>query len=201
MGLFDGLAEALDPHSKKWQHMFSLHMQGVNNRLEAIERATSDLGRGDIGNHWQRFQIKRKFESGEEFEIGICPANEMWLIQSISSDGVQEKSPPYVLLANGLLIESVIKEGLGFEGVGGNQVVMKGERFSILAREAGSINCVVTIIRRTLPVSEWQYDNGRANKQVAGKNTHEIDRDAILARTLQYREPAAEVRPSEGRSG
>jgi hypothetical protein len=193
VGLFDSFSEALAPHASKLNDTLAFHSAAIHNKLHAIEVAVSDLGRGDIGNKWQRFSIQKKLESGVEFEIGVCPVNEMWLIQSISSDGVQEKSPPFVILANGILIESIIKEGLGFEGIGGNQVVMPGEKLSIIARETGNVNCVITIIRREYPVQKKLTDMGKDTDRYSPKAMHDPARDEIESRTGQYTEQQAEL--------
>ena len=201
MGFFDGLTEALAPHSEKLRQDMLFHGTAIHGKLHAIERAIFDLGRGDIGNKWQRFSVQRKFAEAEDFEVGTCPVNEMWLIQAISSDGVQEKSPAYVVLANGILLESVVKEGLGFEGVGGNQVVMPGERLSITARASGNLNCVITVIRRQYPTTPTMTDMGRDADRYSPRSTHDPARDEITSRTGQFVEQPSELAPTEGRTG
>lgn len=200
MSLFDGLREALDPHTKNLQTTLHVHFQATNTRLERIEKAVLDAGRGDIGDHWQRFQIRKKFAAAETVEIGACPMNEIWLIQSISSDGVQEKSPAFTIEANNILIESIIKEGLGFEGIGGNQVIMPGETLFVTSRAEGNVNCTITVIRRLLPVVPIVADMGKDTEQYSPKNTHEISRDAI-GQTLAsvYQEGPPQLAPTEGR--
>ncbi len=202
MSLFENLSEALKPHTDKLSNDAAFHMAALHAKLGSIERAVFDLQRGDIGNKWQRFQIKRKFAEGENFEVGTCPINEIWLIQAIAADGVQEKSPAFVILSNGVLIESVIKEGLGFEGVGGNQAVFSGEILSITARAEGSINCVITVIRRPLPVPPIMTDYGKGTERFSPKAIHNPERDEIQAKldtVYESREPA--IAATEGREG
>lgn len=204
MGLIEQLSEALKPHTDKLGQDAAFHMRAVHNKLHAIENAVNDLGRGDIGSKWQRFQIKKKFEGAETFEIGVCPVNEIWLIQALSSDGVQEKSPAYVILANGVLIESVIKEGLGFEGIGGDQVVLPGETLELVTRAAGSINCVITIIRREYPVIKKSTDYGRDTDRFdrSDRSTHDVNRDQLMQRLgSTYHEAPPETVPGAGRTG
>lgn len=202
MGIWDGLSEILGPHIAKMDEHLAFHTAAIHGKLGAIERAVSDLGRGDIGNKWQRIVINRKFAENEEFEVATVPINEIFLIQAISSDGVQEKSPPYVILANGILLESIVKEGLGFEGIGGNQVGLPGERLSVIARAAGSINCVITFIRMPYPTTGVSFDRGKGTERTSARNTHEISRDAIAERIPQtYAEPAPQTIGSEGRTG
>jgi hypothetical protein len=202
MSIWNGLSEAMDPHIKSTQAAATLHMAALQTRLHSIERAVSDLGRGDIGNKWQRFSVRRKFLAGEQFEVGTCPINEIWLLQALSSDGVQEKSPAYVIEANNVLIESIIKEGLGFEGIGGDQVILPGEIMTMTARAEGNINCTITIIRRAYPVSHIAFDKGKDTDMYSPRNTHEDERDVIMSRTGLWREPGiAEIAPTEGRAG
>jgi hypothetical protein len=199
MGLFDELSKALTPHSKRLNENIGFQGALLHRKLHAIEHAVHDLGRGDIGDHWQRFVIKRKFGANEQVEVMLCPINEIFLIQAISSDGVQEKSPAYVLEANGVLLESVIKEGLGFEGIGGNQVVLPGETLTITARAEGNINCVVTVIRRPYPGIKITTEFGRDSDQYSHRNVHETARDVIASKTDIYTEPVAEIDPTRGR--
>jgi hypothetical protein len=199
MGIWEGLSEAILPHREKMKQDAAFHMAALHNKLHAIESAVHDLGRGDIGDKWQRFQIKKKFASGEDEEIGTCPMNEIWLIQAISSDGVQEKSPAFIIEANELLIESVIKEGLGFEGISGNQVVMPGEELSITARAEGNINCVITLIRREYPVAKKLRDMGKGTEFYSPKAIHDVQRDEIMSRLDQYGAREHALAPTEGR--
>lgn len=202
MGIWDGLSEVLGPHVERFNQNMGFHTAAIHNKLHAIENAVFDLGRGDIGNKWQRIVVNRKFLSGEDFEVGTVPINEIWLIQAVSADGVQEKSPAFVILANGILLESIIKEGLGFEGIGGNQVGLPGERISVTARAEGNINCVITFIRRQYPVSPVNYDTGKGTKRAAMRNTHEVSRDEIAHRLPDtYAEPPPQTIASEGRTG
>lgn len=200
MGIWDGLSEAILPHREKVRQDAALHVTALHNRLYAIENAVHDIGRGDIGDKWQRFQVKRKFAAGEDEEVGTCPMNEIWLIQAISADGVQEKSPAFVIEANEVLIESVIKEGLGFEGISGNQVVMPGEELTITARAEGNINCVITLIRREYPVIKKLRDMGRSTERYSPKAIHDVNRDEILSRLDQYGPREHAISPTEGRA-
>lgn len=200
MGIWEGLSEALKPHTDKLGQDAAFHTAAIHNKLHAIELAVRDAGRGDIGDKWQRFQIKKRFASGEDEEIATCPMNEIWLIQAISSDGVQEKSPAYVIEANEVLIESVIKEGLGFEGISGNQVVMPGEELTITARAEGNINCVITVIRREYPVIKKARDMGRGTELFSPRQTHNVERDEILSRLDQYGSREGAIAATEGRT-
>lgn len=202
MSIWTGLKEALDPHVKTATEHTAFHMAALHTKLGAIENAVHDLGRGDIGDKWFRVVIKKTFAAAETVELFQCPLNEMFLIQCISSDGVQEKTPAFVLEANGVLIESIIKEGLGFEGIGGNQVLLPGEVLAVTSRAAGSINCVITGIRRVTPVIPTSADIGKDVRRSAMRNTHEVSRDAIAERIPQtYQEPSPQTLASEGRTG
>lgn len=199
-GLFASLREAIRPHAENLNGEIALQGARLHSRLARIEGAVSDLARGDIGDNWQRFVVRGK-KKAEEIELGICPLNEIWLIQSIASDGVQEKSPACVLLVNGILLESVIKEGLGFEGISGNAVVLPGESLTFLAREEGNFNLVVTLIRRQIPVVTLQ-DKTRdipSSDRHPPRSIHEPERDAILGR-VQYTESPPEVAATEGKA-
>lgn len=201
MGLFDGLAEIIDPHVREARAQIALHAQSLDMRLQGIEKQVSNLGRGNFGDKWQRFVIKRKFTENETYEVGVCPINEIWSIQAIATDGVQEKSPSFIIMANGVLLETVNKEGLGYEGIGGNQVVLPGERLEVLARAEGNINCVITVIRMKDADVPLPTEYGRSSEQFSPKATHEIARDEIASRTDQYTEPAPAVAATEGHRG
>jgi hypothetical protein len=190
MSVIDSLQEAFSPHASRLNQTIANAAVIIDKRLKIIERA---LVREDIYEHWQRFIIKRKFSSGEEFIVAEAPMNEMFAIQAISSDGVQEKSPAYVILANGILIESVIKEGLGFEGVSGSQVVLPGETLSIVARAEGNINCVFTVIRK--PYTYQPLPRHAANNVplLQGSNTHEPERDLIATAQDRWQESPRET--------
>jgi len=199
MSMFDGLREALTPHRQKLEASAHVHFAGVNHRLQKIEQAVFDLGRGDIGNRWQRFQVKRNFTGAETIELAQVPVNEMWLIQAISSDGIQEKSPAFVIESGGVLIESVIKEGIGFEGIGGDQVFMPGEEITVTTRGAGKVNCTITIIRRQLPSPTIVEDRGPSAERYSERNVHEVGRDVIMSPNGIWGEVPPEVSPTEGR--
>lgn len=202
MTLMQSLRDALTPHVNTLVDHGAFHAAAIHNKLSAIEKAVSDLGRGDIGNKWQRIVIKKAFAGAETVELIQCPLNEIMLIQSISSDGVQEKSPAFILEANGILIESIIKEGLGFEGIGGNQVLLPGEVLSVTSRAAGNVNCVITVIRQPIPMNPVSADVGHDVRRASMRNTHETSRDAIAERMPQtYQEPTPQTISSEGRTG
>lgn len=197
-GFFQGMSESLSPHAKKLNDTISIQGAAIYAKLHAIERATLDVGRGDLGDHWDRILIKQKMKAGETIIPREVPLNEIFLIQCIASDGVQEKSPPFVITANGLLVESVVKEGLGFEGISGNQVFMPGEKVEVTAREEGNINCVITIIRRLMPVEKATTQLGRGTEFFSPNNTHEIARDVIMSPNGEWTEPQPETAETEG---
>jgi hypothetical protein len=201
MSIIDQLSAALTPHREAMQEHLAFQGVALHNRLHAIEQAVNDLGRGDIGNKWQRIVTNKTLTSGEDVELGICPINEIWLIQAIASDGVQEKSPPFVVLANKVLIASIIKEGIGFEGIGGNQILLPGERLSVVARETGAVNFTITFIRRPYPGVKIPTDMGRSAERFSPRSTHDTGRDEIASRTDRYSEQAPELAATEGRRG
>ncbi len=198
MGVFDGLSEALHPHVNALNDTISVHGAAIYGKLHAIEKASLDLARGDIGDYWDRILLKKKMATGETVVLREVPLNEIFLIQAIASDGVQEKSPAFAIFANNMLIQAVPKESVGFNGVGGDQIFLPGEKVEINAREEGNINCVITIIRRVLPVEKASTQYGRETEVFSPNNTHEIARDVIMSPNGVWSEPAPEVAKGEG---
>jgi hypothetical protein len=97
------------------------------------------------------------------------------------------------------MLESVIKEGLGFEGIGGNQVVLPGEQLTITARESGNVNCTITIIRQLIPTNRVMADYGKGTEVHSPKQIHDIARDEIAQRIPDLYGPREGVNvPTEG---
>lgn len=204
MGFIDEISKMLGGHIQTMDKHLQFHGAALHQRLHSIEHAISDLGRPDFGDKYFRIVVKKKIEAGEigtAIELYTVPINEIFLIQSIAADGVQEKSPAYILNSNGILIESIIKEGLGFEGIGGNQVLLPGETLELVPRAAGSINCVITVVRKVLPSSPMNFDKGIGTERVSPRTLHDPRRDEILSRTSTYVEQPAEIAPTEGHTG
>lgn len=201
MALSDTIREAFEPLFHRGSNQLQIHAINIANRIRDLESAVSDLGRGDINDHWQRIQVKKTFAGAEIIELGVCPRNEIWLIQAIAADGVQEKSPAFTLEAENVLIMSVPKEGLGNEGIGGDQAILTGERLFMNVRAAGSINCTITFIRQQKPEKAVIKDMGRGTEQYSPNNTHEVSRDLIESRSGLWTEPAPETAATEGRTG
>jgi hypothetical protein len=198
MSFFDGLSEALAPHTNKLNDTIAVHGSAIYAKLHAIEKANSDLARGDIGDHWDRIIIKRHFEAEENFVVREVPLSEIFSIQAIVVDGIKEKSPAFIILGGGVMIHSVIKEGIGFEGIGGDQIFLPGEKVEVQAREAGNINCVITVIRRLSPVEKAAQQMGRGTEFYGPHNVHEVSRDVIMSRNGLWTEPQPEVAAEEG---
>lgn len=200
MSLADTIREAFDPLFHRSSAQLRLHAVAIANRIQDVEKAISDLGRPDIHDHWQRFQIKKKFEGAETVELGNCPMNEIWSIQCYASQGAVEKSAAIKLEAEGVVIGVIPKEIDEYQNVGGNQAILPGERLFMNVAGAGSVNFSLTIVRQQLPTKAAVTDLGRATEQYSPDNTHEISRDVIASRTGQWVEPAPELANTEGRS-
>lgn len=201
MGLFDGLAEVLHPHATKLNDTISLHGANISNKLDRIASAKGDQERGDVGDNWHRVNFKHTFSGEEEQELASPKKNEIYLIQSIVADGIFNKSPAFLILADGAMIASGIKEAVGAENFGGDAVILPGETAVVLARAAGTISLTMTVIRRKLPVVPRvarQFDNPSSDR-ITPVNTHDPARDIIESRTGQYVEHPPES-ASEGRT-
>lgn len=201
MGIFKDLSDALHPHAERLNATIALERAALDGRLQRIEGAVSDLGKGDIGNKWQRFVVKGKLKA-EEREIGVCPPNEIWLIYFLASDGEKEKSPAAVLLASGVLLTALSKEQVLQQGVGGDQVILPGESLIFLPGAEGNYNFTILVIRRPIPTIPTATQYGRDADVFGTKGTHDENRDMIPNRVnVNYQEQAPTVDPQGRREG
>src|SRR2546430_4870921 len=184
MGLLDDISNILTPHASRLNQTIASTGVFLHSKLDAIEEAIRESAQADWNDRWFRLNFKKKIK-GEE-ELAECPVNEIWAIQAITVDGLQEKSPAFiVLLDQRILLFSVIKEGLGTENVSGNIVVLPGETISILAREEGAFSFTIHMLRHKIQVKPTMQ-HSRAGELVQGRNTHDPERDIIRSKTGIY---------------
>jgi len=184
MGVFDGLAELLAPHAQRLNGTIAASSAHVGTKLDDISES---LNRATALSKWFRIQIAKELPA-EKQEIGQVPMNEVWILQSLVVDGIQNKSPAFVIEADNALIASVIKEGVGSEKF--NVAFLPGEEITITPREKGFIRAGINIIRQPIPAQNKpsQSTNTPSSDRVTPVNTHNPARDIIESQTGIYQD-------------
>lgn len=181
MGLIEQLSQALEPHSKRLND--TLHLQGalLHQRLAGIERNVSDLGRPDVGDKWYRIVIKGKLQPGR-LELGEVPMNEEWMLQSIVTDGITQKTPNFIVEANNALIFASPAEFNDSRNFGGNVAFLPGEVIYITPRIEGLFYVTINLTRRRMPIASKETQLGYGADKTQAINTHDPARDVIRQR-------------------
>lgn len=195
MSVWDQIQQSLAPHADRLNTTIASGAFLLHNRLERIEEAVSDMGRPDVGDRWVRLAFKREFKENEKFELAEIPPNEIWLPQSLVTDGVQNKSPAYIICGDEetKLYFSVIKEGIGTETTGGDMVFLTGETIFIIPRATGTIGFTMHLIRRRIPVIPKIRQAAAGDPLLQGRNTHEVQRDLVASANGQWTESPRET--------
>jgi hypothetical protein len=205
MKFIDELVQSLTPHSNRLNQTIAASAVMLQTKLDKIESAVSDLGSPDVGDRWIRINFKRKLKAKEWVELSLfgetpaeVPMNEIWAIQALISNGVEEKSPNFQIAFDEIsLVASVEKEKVGLETFGGRVVGLPGETLFIRAEAEGVVSITLHILRRRNPtVASYRHDAG-AIPLLQGRNTHEIPRDLVAASQDSYPEPPREVGTNE----
>lgn len=161
----------------------------VNHKLDLIHKAASDRGKPDIGDYTLPINFKKEVTEGETTEVATCPVNEIWAVQALVVDGVQEKSPAFILtIDRASMIASVIKEGVGLETIGGDIIVRRGQTISITPRTTGKVSLTIHVLRRMIPGPKHQDLTGEPGGLLEPYTTHETERDVIANPTGQWTE-------------
>ena|SRR5271165_200912 len=187
MGFIDEVNKQLTPHATKLNTTIASASAFLHSKLDSIEQAIRESASADWNDHWFRISVKRKLKA-EPIELAEVPINEIWAVYSIVTDGIQEKSPAFVVTADGPLIFSVIKEGIGGETPGGDIVILPGESLIIIPREEGNFSFTITVIRRQIPTRAITPATGRNVPAVEPINVHDPERDIITSKTGIYGE-------------
>lgn len=197
MGLFDELTRATAPHVEKLNETFNFHGFLLHNRLQAIEERLSTLGRPDIGDFYFRRTIIGKFKG--ENELFTVKNNEFLPIQFITVNGLTLKSPAFTITANNTMILAVAKEGVGQETIGGDIVLLPGEVIELVMSAEGEVEITLGMIRVPIVKQDKPMQYGRSEELLAGRNTHDPNRDVIASKTGEWTETPAETVDSGGR--
>src|SRR5215472_2528645 len=187
MSLAETLRDGLQPHANTLNSNLTLHGQNILGRLSENHDRIGDLGRPDTGDQYIRLAKTFTVPAGT-YELGTVPAGEVWLVQSLVTNGIVHASPHFVLRSGGYLIASVIKEGIGTETQGGDIVCLQGEQVVFQCEAEGSFEFVLTVLRRKFPRLPRVPRNVKS-EQLTKSNTHEPGRDVIT-------EPSGPLLPS-----
>ena len=187
------IKEAVDPFANSLNKTIATTGMLIHNKLDRIEKATFDLGRADVGDKWFRINIQKELTEKVAVELAEVPMNEIWKIESITTDGITEKSPAFIVTIDGAnLVFSAIKEGVGTETVGGDMVALMGETLEITARTTGKVRATIYITRRRLPVVAHPDITGEPGGLLEPYQTHDPKRDIIASETGQWIETGSE---------
>lgn len=199
MGFIADLTDGLAPHVDKLNSNLALHGTLIHGRLRGIQDAVDDLNRPDFGDKWIRFAINKKVPSKEPIQIGTVPMNEAWEFQAITLNGIQRTSPHFLLLANGIMVGSYVKEGIGTETIGGDQVLSPGEELTIENQEAeGIVQATLMFTRIQIPTVPRPTTGESGIDGLMPRNTHEPNRDIIPGREPgTYIENPSELKPED----
>lgn len=194
MGIYDEIRNILAPHANSLNKTIAVTGMAISNKLDLIEKKASDAFKPDVGDKWIRFNIKKEFAGAETEELGEVPQNEIWKVHALVVDGIQEKSPAFIITgSSSVLFFSVIKEGVGTETVGGDLVLLKGERLAITTRGSGKISATLHLIRMKVPTVPFHDVTGEPEGALEPINTHDPKRDVIMSETGQYTETQPET--------
>jgi hypothetical protein len=197
MGVFDELSKILKPHSDRLNENLATQGNLIHDRLSRIESVLK-LTPTSV-DYWRRLRINQKMAEGEKIELAVVPNNEIWILESLVTDGVFVKAPAYIIEVNNQLVSSVIAEGVGTEKIGGDVVALPGEVLTLTARKEGTVSFCLHLIRRRLPATEKKAQMGPSGHHLASSNTHDPQRDVIESRTGEYAELGHEVIDTTGR--
>lgn len=181
MGLLDGFSEQLQPHTNQLAEVLGTHGWAIRDALNKLVEA-SDLGRPDLKDIYQRFTAIGEYNGGTKNTLGEVKPGEIWLIQSLVSNGVVNASPHYTIRSGGYLVASVIKEGIGSETQGGDIVCLPGEILTWEPETTGKYEFVLTVIRRKDRRPPIGANLGPREEELGMRNTHEPGRDEIPAK-------------------
>ncbi len=185
MGLFDELSRSLAPHSNRLNDTINTHGQLLHYRLAQIEKGISSLGRPDTGDNYFRIAVNKKFAIGET-ELFVVGMNEFYPVQFITVNTGTKKTPAFTINANAIAVLAVGKEGTGTETIGGDVVLLPGERVTIDMEAEGEVELTLGMIRiRTDPTGR-AVNYGHSEELLVGRNTHDPARDVIKTSTTPY---------------
>src|SRR5215469_9302639 len=179
MGLAETLSDGLGPHVSALGQTINHHGERIQSRLDDIHRKIGDLGRPDTGDIWYRMAVRGNYTGGTLYELATVGIGEIFLVQSITTNGPPNTSPAYTIRSNGYLIAAVIKEGIGTENPGGDIVCLQGEKIIFEPGATGVFDFVLTVLRREFARKELSADLGPIAESLGTRNTHEPGRDYV----------------------
>jgi len=197
MSLIEDASAALAPHTRHLaDHLVgTIREQGGRIEEELRElRQQSDLGRPDTGDIFKFFIIRRQVVlgvAGEQIPLNLVSGvpnddpgptlGEVWLIESICTNGLPPKSPGFTIRTNtGRLIFAVVPEGMGNESISGSVILLQGETLVMEPSATGLFDFTISVLLRKYPrrqpdagygVSEEHYEDQSRTQE------HERERD------------------------
>lgn len=202
MSLLDDFVSKMTPHITRLNANIAIQGSAIRGHLERIEQHASDLGRGDIGDIYFRRRFTQALTANERALVNRVPLNEIWLLQSMCANGQVLKSPAFMVDASRIPVIYIVKEGGGYEGIGGNAVFLPGDEIGITTQETvgeNNLDVTFTFIRRIIPPQDKVQANlGPNAERVGGKPSHDPNRDEIAAEVGPWQESPPEIRDTEG---
>src|SRR5215472_18087280 len=136
MGFIAELGKVITPHAKRLNENIAYQGAMLHNRLANIERALGNVERL-VPDKWYRVRFNQAVTENEQYLLASVPISELWVWESLITDGEHMESPGYIITSGGSLLSSVMKEGNGSENYGGDAVSLPGEDLILHAREDG----------------------------------------------------------------
>lgn len=198
MGFLDELSRVTGPFVDKVNDTLNYHGFLLHSRLERIEAGIGTLGRPDVGDLWAKVPINKKFPAGES-ELFSADLNEIIPIQFITINGLALKTPAFKIVAGGAMVLAFAKEGVGQETIGGDIVILPGERVSIIMAEEGTVEATLGITRVQIAKHNKAMQYGLSEELLAANNTHDPNRDVIMSPNGEWAPEPPETIDSGGR--
>jgi hypothetical protein len=184
MGVIEQLGEMLDPVAAKLNQTIASSSVFLHSKLDSIEQAIRESSDTSWQDRWYRITLKKKIK-GEQIELDECPQGEIWIVQSLVSQGKKEKTPEFRIEAEQNILFAIEKEINVNLFPGGDCVILPGETLFITSAEEGPFNITLTIIRRERSAIA-KAPQLRDGQYVQGRNLHDPERDIITSKTGVY---------------
>lgn len=170
MGIMDDASGALAPHTKHLGGIISRHGAAINQSIRELQQQ-SDLGRPDTEDDWKFLIVNKKLplervsfdQLTNSNDDGGPSLGEVWLIQSICTNGQPNKSPGFNIRTNtGRLLFAIVPEGMGNETVSGSVTLLQGEVIFFEPLAEGVFDFTISLIQRKFPRQEPDAGYGQS---------------------------------------
>lgn len=187
----------IHPHAAMLGGIIGAHGARIQNRLEDIHGAISNLGRPDFDDKWQYNQFSFTGAGGPvDFATPIViPNDEVWLAQVLI---VETATSIVIATDGGQLRGSFTTTGPNTLSLSGNIALLPGEHIVVSSTAAATGTLAVIRKQMSQAMQPRQAIGPQGNEMVSGRsNTHDPVRDNLSQKGIRGTE-GREVRAGEG---